>query len=87
MMSGNDKHSVLLHFTGEYKELYDNIRKKAMELQLPISTYMRLLLKANINTNIVLNKSEKAENHTTEQANKKSPAKTGIIYYEYRNKV
>ena len=51
-MSGNDKHSVLLHFTGEYKELYDNIRKKAMELQLPISTYMRLLLKANINTNI-----------------------------------
>lgn len=65
-MSVSDKHSVLLHFTGEYKELYDNIRKKASELQLPISTYMRLLLKANINTNIVLNKSEKAENHATE---------------------
>ncbi len=65
-MSGNDRHSVLLHFTGEYKELYDNIRKKASELQLPISTYMRLLLKANINTNIVLNKSEVAENHEKE---------------------
>ena len=65
-MSGNDRHSVLLHFTGEYKELYDNIRKKASELQLPISTYMRLLLKANINTHIVLNKNEVAENHKTE---------------------
>ena len=65
-MSANDRHSVLLHFQGEYKELYDNIRKKASELQLPISTYMRLLLKANINTNIVLNKSEVAENHEKE---------------------
>ena len=65
-MSTNDKHSVLLHFTGEYKSLYDDIRKKASELQLPISTYMRLLLKANINSNIVLNKSEVAENHKSE---------------------
>ena len=65
-MSGENRHSVLLHFSGEYKELYDKIRKKASELQLPISTYMRLLLKANINTNIVLNKSEKAENHIKE---------------------
>ena len=65
-MTGTDRHSVLIHFTGEYKELYDNIRKKASELQIPISTLMRLLLKANINTNIVLNKSEVAENHTTE---------------------
>tara|TARA_R100000655_G_scaffold109947_1_gene166526 strand:+ start:591 stop:803 length:213 start_codon:yes stop_codon:yes gene_type:complete len=65
-MSATDKHSVLLHFTGEYKELYDNIRKKASELQIPISTLMRLLLKANINTNIVLNKSEVAENHKSE---------------------
>ena len=54
-MNGNEKHSVLLHFTGEYKILYDDIRKNAMNLQLPISTYMRLLLKANIKTNIVLN--------------------------------
>tara|TARA_R110000823_G_scaffold311692_1_gene437513 strand:+ start:320 stop:517 length:198 start_codon:yes stop_codon:yes gene_type:complete len=65
-MNGNEKHSVLLHFTGEYKELYDNIRKKASELQIPISTLMRLLLKANINTNIVLNKNEVAENHSKE---------------------
>jgi len=65
-MNGNEKHSVLLHFTGEYKELYDKIRSKASELQIPISTLMRLLLKANINTNIVLNKSEVAENHIKE---------------------
>jgi|TARA_R110000868_G_scaffold338215_1_gene598981 hypothetical protein len=65
-MNGNEKHSVLLHFSGEYKDLYDNIRKKASELQIPISTLMRLLLKANINTNIVLNKNEVAENHSKE---------------------
>ena len=66
-MNGNERHSVLLHFTGEYKGLYDDIRKKASELQLPISTYMRLLLKANIKTNIVLNeKNEETENRIKE---------------------
>ena len=68
--------SYLLAVANELKKNFDvdiagskvryNYTQNDIELQLPISTYMRLLLKANINTNIVLNKSEVAENHTTE---------------------
>lgn len=70
-MAENEKHSVLLHFTGEYKGLYDNIRKKAYELQLPISTYMRLLLKANFKANIVLNQKKKKGTKNEETENRK----------------
>jgi hypothetical protein len=62
-MSGSDKHSVLLHFSGKYKPLYDEIRKNADNLQLPVSTYMRLLMQSNLEKEIVINKkSEEAEN-------------------------
>ena len=66
-MSANDKHSVLLHFTGKYKSLYDRIRKDADTVQLPVSTYMRLLMKANLDKELVVKqKSEESENHITE---------------------
>ena len=43
-MGNTDKHSVLLHFQGEYKELYDNIRKKASELQYKRKTPDAMLI-------------------------------------------
>ena len=48
------KYSVLLHFTGKNKFLYEKIRKIAYEKQFPVSTYMRLLMKAGLNENIVI---------------------------------
>ena len=41
----------------------DEIRKNADNLQLPVSTYMRLLMQSNLEKEIVINKkSEEAEN-------------------------
>jgi hypothetical protein len=62
-MSANDKHSVLLHFSGKYKPLYDEIRRKADNQQIPVSTYMRLLMQSNLEKEIVINKKkEETEN-------------------------
>tara|TARA_R110000824_G_scaffold206516_1_gene391630 strand:+ start:73 stop:264 length:192 start_codon:yes stop_codon:yes gene_type:complete len=60
---GTDKYSVLLHFRGKDKFLYEKIRKDADTEQLPVSTYMRLLMRSNLEKDIVIKQTkEKAEN-------------------------
>tara|TARA_B100000579_G_C22287769_1_gene601219 strand:+ start:330 stop:557 length:228 start_codon:yes stop_codon:yes gene_type:complete len=64
----NDKYSVLLHFRGNDKFLYEQIRKDADEEQLPVSRYMRYLMKAGLNKDIVIRKNinEETENREKE---------------------
>ena len=80
------RHSVLLNFDGKDYDLYLEIHKLATKNNFSVSTYMRLLLRAGLGNDLIIKQSEKAENRNQEQALiKKSPAKTGIIYYESRN--
>lgn len=63
MTTNNDKYSVLLHFKGKDKFLYEKIRKDAYAEQLPISTYMRLLMRSNLDRDIIIKtKKEETEN-------------------------
>ena len=60
---GIDKYSVLLHFRGKDKFLYEKIRKDAVNEQIPVSTYMRLLMRANLEKDIIIKPiKERAEN-------------------------
>ena len=83
-MNDNTLHRVLLQFKGKDMQLYEKIRNLAYENNMPISTYMRLLLRQNINTDIIIK--GKAET-LKQQANKKNPAKTGKLTDVKRNKV
>lgn len=62
-MKGKDKYSVLLHFRGKNKFLYERIRKDATEENLPVSSYMLLLMRNNIDKEIIIKtKKEETEN-------------------------
>ena len=53
-------HLVLLQFKGQHMTIYEQIRNLAYKNNMPISTYMRLLLRQNIDTDIIIK--GKAEN-------------------------
>tara|TARA_Y100000004_G_C8940510_1_gene423956 strand:+ start:339 stop:527 length:189 start_codon:yes stop_codon:yes gene_type:complete len=59
-MKENTLHRVLLQFKGQDMALYEQIRNLAYKNNMPISTYMRLLLRQNLNTDIIIK--GKAEN-------------------------
>jgi len=59
-MNNSNLHRVLLQFKGQDMQLYEQIRNLAYKNNMPISTYMRLLLRENINTDIIIK--GKAEN-------------------------
>ena len=62
-----DKYSVLLHFRGKDKFLYEKIRRDADTEQLPVSTYMRLLMRSNLEKEIIIkSNNEETENRKTE---------------------
>jgi hypothetical protein len=66
-MNGNEKHSVLLNFSGRDYELYMVIAKESSKHNLPVSTYMRLLLRAGLTGDITIKKNEVAENHSEKE--------------------
>ena len=59
-MNTTELHRVLLQFKGNDMQLYEQIRNLAYKNNMPISTYMRLLLRQNLNTDIIIK--GKAEN-------------------------
>jgi hypothetical protein len=59
-MKESTLHRVLLQFKGQDMALYEQIRMLAYKNNMPISTYMRLLLRQNLNTDIIIK--GKAEN-------------------------